>query len=81
MTNSQLDQFYTIVRSDKALQDRLRIQVNLATVCRLAVQLGLEYGYSFTTKEVEATIYNQTQPWDTSRVFDTKTSSSQKNLN
>lgn len=67
MTISQIEQFYRIVEQDKALQKRLWIQVNLPTVCRLAVQLGLEYGYSFTAEEVEATILNQTQPWDTSR--------------
>ena len=59
MTISQLKQFYVEVHQEKLLQERLQVQLNLATVCRLAVQLGLEQGSNFTIEEVEDSIINQ----------------------
>ena len=53
-TTTDLEQFYTEVLKDLALQERLKAATNLQSLSELAVELGKEKGYSFPKEDVLA---------------------------
>lgn len=63
MSKANLEQFYQEVLKDQGLQERLRTATDRDSTAALAVELGKEKGYSFTTDEVQAHI----DEWTASR--------------
>ncbi|MCA1992632.1 MAG: Nif11-like leader peptide family natural product precursor [Coleofasciculus sp. S288] len=61
MSKANLEQFYQDVLQDQALQEQFRTATDPDSMAALAVQLGQEKGYSFTTEEVQAYIDDQGQ--------------------
>jgi predicted ribosomally synthesized peptide with nif11-like leader len=56
MSRESLEQFYQRVLENPALQEPLREAPDQESLVRLAVELGRENGYDFTTQEVVAAI-------------------------
>ncbi|MBW4598387.1 MAG: Nif11-like leader peptide family natural product precursor [Calothrix sp. FI2-JRJ7] len=51
---TNLEQFFQEVLSNPALQMQIQAVTDLESLSQLAVKLGKEYGYYFTTEEVQA---------------------------
>lgn len=54
--SKQVKQFHQLVSQNPALVAQLKQAADRESFVRLAVQLGTEYGYSFTHREVETYI-------------------------
>lgn len=52
--SKEIEQFHRLVIQDSALKERLKQSSDQESFVKLAVQLGEERGYSFTSSEVEA---------------------------
>jgi Nif11 domain len=51
--SQQVEQFHKLVLHNHSLKARLKTASDFTSFVHLTVTLGQEYGYSFTTKEVE----------------------------
>ncbi len=51
-TNSELELFYEEVLRDYSLQEQLKVATSPESLIKLAVKLGAERGYHFSTEEV-----------------------------
>ncbi len=51
-TNSNLELFYEEVLRDYSLQEQLKVATSPESLIKLAVKLGAERGYHFSTEEV-----------------------------
>ena len=60
MSKANLEHFYQEALKDQALQEQLRTATDRDSMAALAVELGKEKGYSFTTEEVQAYIDEST---------------------
>ncbi len=54
--SKEIEEFHQLVIQDSSLKERLKQSADQASFVKLAVQLGEEQGYSFTSREVEAYI-------------------------
>ncbi|MGV0027515.1 Nif11-like leader peptide family natural product precursor [Phormidesmis priestleyi] len=53
IVSKQVEQFHKLVLRNRVLTERLKAAVDRPSFVHLAVQIGKENGYSFTTQEVE----------------------------
>jgi predicted ribosomally synthesized peptide with nif11-like leader len=61
---SNLEQFYNLVQNSQELQEQLGAVENQESFNEMAVRLGQENGYTFTTEEVKAFINQKSQEAD-----------------
>ncbi len=61
MSRESLDKFKKAILKNSNLQERLKQANDQESFIELAVRLGQENGYSFTTEEIEASIQEQNQ--------------------
>lgn len=61
MSQANVEKFYELVQNNEQLQEQLKAAGNKESFLDLAVQLGQENGYTFTSQDVDALLNQKSQ--------------------